>query len=288
MELLLKLHSWYPLLIIILVSVLLFDIISFISISTVNAFIVTSLGPVLDIGFLQINVLNVIRLSLSKSLFKIIVEAIELFIPCVYDAVLVIRLVINFHHGVVVSNVVNKFILLLDSLVYSESYLMALSYAVPVFYLFLCVDVLVVLNYDVQDLSLCKIIVGISLLFLISKSYLSFLVAEICSLNHGGICRSISLGPTEGLNTQFIVVIIIYQSVVVPIGIVVLGRIFNVIGCCLDRMVEQAVSCCYSLGFLIYKIISNGVFMQVNSSSDLLSLWFGKRYNVLYMVVNKV
>merc|ERR1712151_576862 len=47
--------------------------------------------------------------------------------------------------------------------------------------------------------------------------------------------RCISLGPTEGLSTWSCGVKFIFQPVVVPVGKLCLGRIFNVLGTSVDR-----------------------------------------------------
>jgi hypothetical protein len=81
-----------------------------------------------------------------------------------------------------------------------------------------------------------------------TSSLAASITAEISQLCKGGICRSVALGATEGLNTRITKAMFTYQPLVVPSGTLVLGRIFNVTGTVIDRFIEQSLSCCQSFG----------------------------------------
>merc|ERR1712060_887686 len=66
------------------------------------------------------------------------------------------------------------------------------------------------------------------------KAYGNSVIAEVSQQLYGGLLRCVSLGPTEGLSTWSCGVKFIFQPVVVPVGKLGLGRIFNVLGTSVD------------------------------------------------------
>ena len=59
------------------------------------------------------------------------------------------------------------------------------------------------------------------------------------------IFRGISLGCTEGLSVQKVKVLLSYQPIVVFVGRSVLGRLFNVLGSCVDFFIEFSINVCF-------------------------------------------
>ena len=88
------------------------------------------------------------------------------------------------------------------------------------------------------------VILGFASLYLLIKSYSAATVTcEISQLCYGGIIRSVALGSTDGICTWKCEVIVMCQNLLVPVGRITLGRIFNVLGSVVDSYVELAQSC---------------------------------------------
>jgi F-type H+-transporting ATPase subunit beta len=207
-----------------------------------QSFVVASLGPVVDIQF------NLSSVSEDRSVSQYVTRVwsfeTELFFPCIYDALVVVRPNINFRDGLVVSNSMTKFSQFLSEIPYNESLCLGLAHVLPGSY-HDCYDHI---RDEVLDLAVQSIVIGVSALFILSKAYSSCVAAEVSQICVGGICRSVALGPTEGINTRLTRAMFTYQPVVVPTGTLVLGRIFNVTGSIIDRFIEQSLSCCQSFG----------------------------------------
>ena len=75
------------------------------------------------------------------------------------------------------------------------------------------------------------------------KSYASCLVGELSQLCYTGVYRSIALGSTDALCTWRCYSFIALQPVIVPVGRIALGRIFNVVGSIIDPYMELCYSC---------------------------------------------
>merc|ERR1711972_492125 len=60
-----------------------------------------------------------------------------------------------------------------------------------------------------------------------------------------GVYRGISLGCTEGLSAWKAKALSSYQPIVVPVGRSALGRLFNVLGSCVDPFIELSTSACF-------------------------------------------
>jgi F0F1-type ATP synthase beta subunit len=61
-------------------------------------------------------------------------------------------------------------------------------------------------------------------------------------LCYGGVLRAIALGSTDGLCTWRCTFLVVLQPVIVPVGRIALGRIFNVVGSVIDRYMELSLS----------------------------------------------
>ena len=83
---------------------------------------------------------------------------------------------------------------------------------------------------EISELNQRDIILGFASVFFFIKSYASFLVGELSQLCYKGVLRTIALGSTDGLSTWRLGFLMIFQPVIVPVGRIALGRIFNVVG----------------------------------------------------------
>jgi F-type H+-transporting ATPase subunit beta len=95
---------------------------------------------------------------------------------------------------------------------------------------------------EVCDINVRDIILGFAPVFLFIKSYASVLVAELSQLCYKGVLRTIALGSTDGLCTWRCTFVMGLQPVIVPVGRIALGRIFNVVGSIIDRYMELSLS----------------------------------------------
>ena len=93
------------------------------------------------------------------------------------------------------------------------------------------------------EINVRDILFGFAPVFLFIKSYASCLVAELSQLCYKGVLRTIALGPTDGLCTWGCSFVMVLQPVIVPVGRIALGRIFNVVGSRIDRYMELSLSC---------------------------------------------
>jgi hypothetical protein len=100
--------------------------------------------------------------------------------------------------------------------------------------------------FEVRDLEVQQVLFGIGSVVTAIKSYYNLLTCELSQLCYAGILRAIALGPTDGLSTWSVKVILNSQPVVIPVGRFALGRIFNVTGSIIDRYVALGLSARYT------------------------------------------
>jgi len=186
------------------------------------------------------------------------VVILYVFLPSVYDALLVIRPQCNFRDGIVIKNYTVNFIKYFLELPFNNGYLFGLIHLIPAnfseklhsFYSSMCKEVL----------GKCEsnILLGFAPVFLFIKSYASCLVAELSQLCYKGVLRTIALGSTDGLCTWRCTFVMVLQPVIVPVGRIALGRIFNVVGSIIDRYMELSLSSQFNTTIPIDK----GLFVQ--------------------------
>merc|ERR1711972_1237726 len=93
------------------------------------------------------------------------------------------------------------------------------------------------------DMSWRDVVLGFASLFLLVKSYGSCLLAEVSQLCYGGVLRGIALATVDALCTWRCRVVLGAQPVIVAVGRIALGRVFNVVGSVVDSLVELVISC---------------------------------------------
>merc|ERR1712066_52351 len=164
----------------------------------------------------------------------------DLFLSSIYDALFLIRPSLNFRDGTVVKNCVADFAQYLTELPFNHSYLFALIHVIPA-------DYKSTLDTSVWRASLLEagglIILGFASLFLLVKSYgPESLPCEVSQLCYGGVLRAVALGSTDGMCTWRCWAVVLFQGLIVPVGRIALGRIFNVVGSIVDAYMELSLS----------------------------------------------
>jgi F-type H+-transporting ATPase subunit beta len=165
----------------------------------------------------------------------------SVFLPSVYDALLVIRPSCNVRDGTVVKNYMANQAQYFAELPFNDGYLMGLihlccadyrsayhgSFAIP----------------SIYEPNLGSITLGFASVFLLIKSYANSLVAEL-SGSHSlqALFRGIALGSTDGLCTFSCAFLLTFGPVIVPVGRIALGRILNVVGSSIDAYIDLPCS----------------------------------------------
>ena len=169
----------------------------------------------------------------------------HLFLPSIYDTLLVIRPGCNFRDARVIKNYTANFRQYFIELPFNDGYLFPLIHLISVQYRStLGSSVWRSSAEELEDIFCRDIILGFAPLFLFIKSYLSSsLVAEVSQLCYKGVLRRIALGVVDALCTWRCRAFLGAQPVIVPVGRIALGRIFNVVGSIIDALMELVISC---------------------------------------------
>jgi F-type H+-transporting ATPase subunit beta len=190
----------------------------------------------------------------------------DVFLPSLYDALIVLRPSIYFRHGNVIrlADTSSRAVCAqgspgssprggrraslhdyLDQLAANDSYLCALYHLVPGRYHLNCLSEV---SESARDMSLGDAVLGFTTLFLFLKSYGNCLCAESSELCYGGVIRGIAIGVVDGLSTTATFVLLLLSALQLPVGTIALGRIFNVVGASIDGIPSLP----QSLGFGCY------------------------------------
>jgi F-type H+/Na+-transporting ATPase subunit beta len=143
----------------------------------------------------------------------------SVFFPSIYDAIVITRNQVNFTHGLLVQSTP---LLYFSNLPFHDSFLLGCIHLIPA-------------SFSSITFGPSAHILGFSSVFLFVKSYANNLVAELSQLCYTNILRAIALQTTDGLCTWRQGFILLFQPVIVPVGTIALGRIFNVVGSVIDR-----------------------------------------------------
>jgi len=196
-------------------------------------------GPVIDVTLSSVHIdKEKLMLSFMGPVLSI---AQQTLLPSVLDSLMVHRPKCNFRDGIVIRNCVDDFGSYMALLPFNDSYLFALLNILPAEYTtrlrcFCC------LYDEVRDMK-TSVIFGFASLFLHAKAYANLLISEVSQLCYGGVLRAISLGQTDGLCLWRCGFNLFIQPVVVPVGRMTLGRIFNVVGSVIDMYCELDLFC---------------------------------------------
>ena len=203
-----------------------------------------------------------------------------------FTTVCLLPLGVFFRQGNILSNpLAEEFKHFLLELPFNESYFMALSYLIPSDYSHL----IIYDGYSGVDLSFqeacvetgnyletqlrSETLIGFTALFMLVKAYGNSVVAEVSQQLYGGLFRCVSLRPTEGLSTWSCGVKFIFQPVVIPVGKLCLGRIFNVLGTSVDLYENLSQSVSYMFGSLV-ELERNTNSCSINPFEENISLSF--------------
>ena len=187
--------------------------------STLQGCLCSCVGPIIDVQMIKSN-------QLDKKVFFLINHSQQFFLPSIYDAIVIMKYAVHFRDGLVVySSPLKQYF---TQLAFNDCYLFGCIHLIPASFQH------ITYQPDIQT----DIILGFSSIFLFIKSYANNLVAELSQLCYTFILRAIALGSTDGLCTWRQGFIILFQPVIVPVGTIALGRIFNVVGSVIDRYSE--------------------------------------------------
>ena len=170
----------------------------------------------------------------------VVVVVPHLFLPSIYDTLLVIRPGCNFRDARVIKNYTANFRQYFIELPFNDGYLFGLIHLISVQYRSrMGSSVWRSSAEELEDIFCRDIILGFAPLFLFIKSYLSSsLVAEVSQLCYKGVLRRIALATVDALCTWRCRVALGAQPVIVVVGRIALGRIFNVVGSIIDALME--------------------------------------------------
>merc|ERR1712061_601542 len=202
----------------------------------------SSVGPVIDV---QMRCKVFMREKFMMTQIKPVLSLLRhLFLPSVYDALFIIRPQCNFRDATVVRNCMVDFGEYFVELPFNDAYLTALIHLIPAQYKSaLNSSVWRSLTEEALSLSCGDTVLGFASLFLLVKSYGSCLLAEVSQLCYGGVLRGIALATVDALCTWRCRVVLGAQPVIVIVGRIALGRVFNVVGSVIDALVELSQSC---------------------------------------------
>mmetsp|Transcript_24937 Transcript_24937/g.58527 ORF Transcript_24937/g.58527 Transcript_24937/m.58527 type:complete len:636 (-) Transcript_24937:17-1924(-) len=158
----------------------------------------------------------------------------DVFLPSVYDALLLNRATCDFRDGRLVRNYAVNFTQYFAELPFNDSSLFAMMHLIPADYRER-LDSLLSCNSN-DDLEMAS-------LFLLVKSYANILVLEISQVHYKALLRTVALASTQCLSTWRCFSLFSLQAVIVPVGRIALGRILNVVGSIIDPDSQLSHSC---------------------------------------------
>ena len=158
----------------------------------------------------------------------------DVFLPSVYDALLLTRPTCDFRDGRLITS--SNFTQYLIELAFNDSYLFAMMHLIPADY---------TETLDCLSRSIAKhdVILPLAALFLLIKPYASIPTLEISQLCYKALLRTIAFSTTQCISTWRCLTLFSLQSIIVPVGRIALGRILNVVGSIIDPHSQVCHSC---------------------------------------------
>ena len=205
-----------------------------------HGYLSSCVGPVIDVQ-MKAKIFTREKFMMTQ-LRPVLSVARDIFLPSVYDALIVIRPSASFRDGTVVKNCLADLTQYFVEMPFNDSYFFALIHLIPADYKSTLKSFYSTLEDEVTDMNSRDVVLGFTSVFLFVKAYQNCLVAEISQLSYGGVLRGIALGSTDGLCTWRCTFIMGFQPVIVPVGRLGLGRIFNVCGAVIDPYIELTLS----------------------------------------------
>lgn len=156
----------------------------------------------------------------------------DVFLPSVYDALLLIRATCDFRDGRLIRNYAVNLTQYLIELAFNDGHLFAIMHLIPADYTadWMCFSSFYYRpgsRYDFNDLQMAS-------LFLLIKSYASIPTLEINQVHYKALLRTIAFASTQCLSTWRCFSSFSLQAIIVPVGRIALGRILNVVGSIID------------------------------------------------------
>lgn len=206
-------------------------------------------GPIIDAQMkckvFTLEKFMIIQIILDSNILQ------NVFLPSVYDALLILRPSCNFRDGIVIKNYTANFRQYFIELPFHDAYLFGLIHLIPANYSLHLAGIYSGLLSELNDINLNTIVLGFAPVFLFIKSYASCLVAELSQLCYKGVLRRIALGSTDALSTWRCPFLLQLQPVIVPVGRITLGRIFSVVGSIIDPFHELCISSQFSTALTV-------------------------------------
>ena len=185
-------------------------------------------GPVIDIQARSGLFVSAVQVSCNvKYLDK------NLYCVSIYDGLLVVRPSVFLREGVLIVNPIMSSVPYLCSVAQYASCLSSVIFLNP-----FSDNAKTAMELDIRAIKMCNVVLGYEDVITVEKQYFNWLLAEISQLCQEGKLRLIALGFTNGLDSVYSPILFILQPIVVPQGLITLGRLFNVVGSICDGYVE--------------------------------------------------
>ena len=195
---------------------------------------------------MKVNVFELDKLVLDFLIGPVVsLIARDIPFPTIYDAMLIVRPLCNFKDGTVIRNTVVILSAYLSEVLFSDSYLLGFIHLLPIGYYSRyssCQIRCKHIHLEALEITTRSIILGFTSMFLLVRSYSNGLVIELNQLCYKGVLRPVTLGSTDGLCSWRCSYVIMFQPVIISVGRIALGRIFNVVGSILDRYLDLCLS----------------------------------------------
>ena len=166
----------------------------------------------------------------------------DVFLPSVYDALLLNRATCDFRDGRLIRNYAVNFTQYLIELAFNDGELFAIMHLIPADYTER-LDSLLNSNYSNQEVGDAFYDLEMASLFLLIKSYASIPTLEISQVHYKALLRTIAFASTQCLSTWRCFSSFSLQAIIVPVGRIALGRILNVVGSIIDPDSQLSHSC---------------------------------------------
>ena len=193
----------------------------------------------------------------------------------VFDTILVFNTTVYTRDGQAVRRSLSRIGFLMQ-IPFHTAYLCAFTQLLPVKYCksYVPLEKESIIKKEAAVTAKNDIILAFASLFILTREYYNYIIAEISQISVGGQLRTISMKPTEGISTWQIQFQSLYQPIVVPVGRSTLGRIFNVTGSTVDKFLNLPISSSFNILFLCHQKRENCIkILQMKICSKKLYLY---------------
>ena len=134
-------------------------------------------------------------------------------------------------------------------------------------------------------------LLGCSSVYLLCRCSSNYLLCEVNQLCLDGVLRSVALDSTDGLSTYGVLFLILYQPMLVQVGCISLGRLYNVTGSSMDfyinmdRSIALSLSSCVSYTSSDKQRIVESVILMIGSYLDISEYNTAKSYSSYILVI---